>query len=75
MSNSLDDFLDAIETDNQYYLDNKIWVTRDMDQIPISKMTLSHIQNTMNILERQSSDLAIDWLEVFDEELQRRQAL
>ena len=40
-----------------------IWTTKDKQEIPINKMSNSHLRNTINMLERQSEfeEIACDF--------------
>lgn len=51
----------------------RIWTTREGKDIPVSKMTSNHIQNTINFIKRNDkNDLYSCWLKVFEEELENR---
>ena len=50
-----------------------IWITKDGRKIPIEKMTTSHIENTIKLLERKNiMDLWLPWIERFKKELEKR---
>ena len=52
---------------------NKIWTTKDGTKIPVSKMTDSHILNTINLIKRKDRhDYYLPWIKVFEEEMRRR---
>lgn len=50
---------------------NKIWTTRDGDEIPVKNMTKQHLINTVNMLKRNNSDR--EWIKVLEDELKSRQ--
>lgn len=50
-----------------------VWTTGDRTQIPVEKMTTSHIRNTIAYLERRNKFSIYDpWIEVFKKELDKR---
>lgn len=50
-----------------------VWTTKDGTQIPVEDMTTSHIQNTIAFIKRtDQTDMYLPWVEVFEEELERR---
>ena len=47
------------------------WATESGKRIEVSKMTVEHITNTINFLER-SKILTDKWIEIFEIEIERR---
>lgn len=50
-----------------------IWTTKDGDEIPLSKMTTSHICNCIRLLESRGK-FKHKWYQIFKSELERRRA-
>lgn len=49
------------------------WTTKDGKMIHVSDMTESHIRNTINFIKkRDSCDMYLPWILVFEKELERR---
>ena len=52
-----------------------VWTTKDGTQIPVEDMTTSHIRNTIAFIKRtDQTDMYLPWVEVFEEELERRES-
>lgn len=49
-----------------------IWTTKDGRQIPVEEMTTRHIKNTIAYLKRLDDEVYELWIDVFEEELNRR---
>lgn len=70
------------------YGDDPEWETADGRRIPVSELSLSHLKNIVALLERRIQELdedegdwsleriveAEDWLDVLEEELEKRTA-
>ena len=53
--------------------EGKVWETKDGRLIPIEEMTTSHIKNTIAYIQRNwDVELYQPWLDVFNDELERR---
>ena len=51
----------------------KVWETKDGRLIPVEEMTTSHIKNTIAYIKRNwDVELYQPWLDVFNDELERR---
>ena len=52
----------------------RIWIMKDGTEIPVSKMTDSHIKNAINLIKRKDRyDLYLPWIEVLEAELKDRE--
>lgn len=55
-------------------LEDRIWLTRDDREIPVSEMSQAHLTNTIHFLQRNPGfPLRELWIEALQEELNRRQ--
>ena len=50
--------------------DMSIWITKDGEHMPIADMSTSHINNTINMLERNNDDY--DYIPIFKRVLKNR---
>ncbi len=66
----LEQELDNLES-NWYPAPELRWTTKDGDSIPVSKMTKSHLKNTIKLLKRRKED-ADFWIAIFEDELKER---
>ena len=56
-----------------YEAERGVWTTKDNRILRVGEMTTSHIKNTINYLKRTDEELYEPWIEVFKEELKRRE--
>ena len=50
-----------------------IWTTRDGRKVPVSRMSIGHIRNAINMLDKiDKTDLFYPWVYRFKDELRRR---
>ena len=53
------------------------WITKEKVKVPVSKMTTSHLINTINYIRRNrvhriNNKRGVEWISIFQNELQKR---
>ena len=52
-----------------------VWLTKEDEEIPITEMTEQHIQNTINMIQKNKDDFRRIYIPVFRKELKKRAKL
>ena len=64
------EYIDKIE--REYVLGILKWTTKFEGRIRVSKMTESHLENTIKFLKRKNNEVANKWIELLTIELEKR---
>lgn len=64
-----------VESENKRLAKKGIWVDKEGNKLEISKMSTPHIKNCINFINKNDLEERMCYLEVFKEELNRREIM